>query len=179
MTEDQEKDNSTEEVASETNPETSSNASAANAELEKLKSDYLYLKADFENYKKRAVKERADLLKYGGEYAFVGILAILDNFERALQAKADDNSLASFKKGVELISKDFKNVLQQFGITEVNSLGQKFDPFLNEAIGSIASDEISEGHVVQVLRSPYKFHDKIIRTGQVIVSLGKKSKEDS
>lgn len=161
--------------------ETSANSEveALKNEIAKWKNDFLYLKAEFENFKKRSIKERADLIKYGGEYAFMSILTALDNFERALKMKGDESSFKSFKDGIELIAKEFKNILQQFGVTEVQSEKQKFDPNIHEAVGSVNSDDVPEGHIVSVLRSPYKFYDKNMRTGQVIVSLGPKKEDTS
>ncbi len=150
---------------------------ALKTELDKWKNDFLYLKAEFENFKKRSIKERSDLIKYGGEYAFIGILAVLDNFDRALKVSSEEGSFKSLKDGVELIAKEFRSVLQQYGVTEIPAQGARFDPALHDAVGSANSDTVAEGYVASVVKTPYKFHDKIIRAGQVIVSLGPKKGE--
>lgn len=175
MSNDEDKENLTEGSKDEaTTPDIKIEDNPPQKELDKLKNDYLYLKADFENYKKRSIKERVDTMKYAAEHAFVGILQVLDNFERALKAVQDENSLSSLREGVILIEKEFRNVLQQYGVDEVPVLNKKFDPNICESIGYVDNDEIAEGFVAQVLRRPFKLHDKIIRPGQVLVSSGKK-----
>jgi molecular chaperone GrpE len=147
-------------------------------ELEKSKNDLLYLRAEFDNYKKRALKERSDYLRYAGEQAFVGILDVLDNFERALQTDVTPENFESFKKGVELIAENLKSTLRRYGVTEVPSEGVPFDPNMHEAISSQETDSIPPGHVAQVFRKTYKMHDRVIRPGQVIVAKPKSEKKD-
>lgn len=142
------------------------------AQADKWKQDYLYLRADFDNYKKHTIKERADLLKYGSERVFVDILGVLDNFERALETKVNQENLSTYVKGVEMTAQELKAALQKFGVLEVNSLGSVFDPNIHEALGSEHSTEVPNGHVSRVFKKPYKLHEKLIRPGQVVVSKG-------
>lgn len=140
------------------------------SECDKYKNEYLYLRAEFENYKRNVIKERQELLRFGSERLLVDILGVVDNFERALENKVTSESLATFVKGIEMTHGELKNVLAKFGVSEVPSLGQSFDPNVHEALSSEESSTIKPGHISRVFKKPYKLHDKIIRPGQVIVA---------
>ena len=137
----------------------------------KWKNDFLYLKAEFENYKRNTLKERSELLKFGAERMVRDVLEVMDNFERALQVKLSPDTLQTFKVGVEMTAKELKEVLAKHGIQEVPSEGQPFNPSHHEAISSEATMAVPNGHVARVFKKPYKLHDKIIRTGQVVVAM--------
>ena len=98
----------------------------AQEEVAKWKNDFLYLKAEFENYKRHAIKERSDLLKFGAERVSRDILEVVDNFERALQTKLTTETLQTYKVGIEMTAKELKEVLSKHGVTEVPSEGQVF-----------------------------------------------------
>lgn len=162
-----------------TNPETeaSDNAVPVKSEIEvaqeeaaKWKNEYLYLRAEFENYKKNSLKERSDLLKFGAERVLRDLLEVVDNFDRALAHQVTAENLNQFKTGVELTAKEFKDALTKNGVQEVVSQGQPFNPLFHEAISSEPTNAVAEGHVTQVFKKPYKLHDKIIRMGQVVVA---------
>lgn len=140
------------------------------AELEKEKKEQLYIRADFDNYRKNVIKERSDLLKYSGERAIVEVLNVQDNFERALSLDVNASNVESFKKGVQLIAEELTSALKRLGVTEVESLGKAFDPTFHEALSSEPSSEYEPGFVTRVFRKPFKLHDKLIRTGQVVVA---------
>lgn len=142
----------------------------AKAEAAQWKNDFLYLKADFENYKRNAIKERSDLLKYGSERVLVEILEAVDNFERALKVDLTEQTFPNFRKGIELIHSEIMAVLSRFGLKEVPSEGQPFDPNLHEALSSEDAPDVPSGHVSRVFRKPYRLHDKLIRPGQVVVA---------
>ncbi len=137
---------------------------------EKYKNDFLYLRAEFENYKRNAIKERSDLIKYSGERLAIDLLDVVDNFERALETPISQENFNDFKKGVDLISANLKSLLQKHNINEIPSLGTAFDPNFHEALSTEATNEFQSGHVSRVFKKPYKFHEKIIRTGQVVVA---------
>lgn len=139
-------------------------------EVGKWKNEYLYLRAEFDNYKKHALKERSDLLKFGAERMARDILEVMDNFERALQTKLTPETINTFKTGIEMTAKDLKEVLSKHGIQEVPSEKQPFNPAIHEAISSEPTNEIAEGHISKVFKKPYKLHDKVIRMGQVVVA---------
>lgn len=136
----------------------------------KWKNDFLYLKAEFENFKRNSLKERSDLLKFGSERIARDVLEVMDNFERALAVKLSPETMQTFKVGVEMTAKELKEVLSKHGIHEVHSEGQPFNPAHHEAISSEATNDVPNGHVARVFKKPYKLHDKIIRTGQVVVA---------
>ncbi|MGZ3692511.1 MAG: nucleotide exchange factor GrpE [Pseudobdellovibrio sp.] len=142
----------------------------AQEEAGKWKNEFLYLKAEFENYKKHAIKERSELLKFGAERVARDILDVVDNFERALQVKLTPETMQSFKTGVELTHKELKEVLAKHGVSEIPSEGQAFNPAHHEAISSEPTAAIPAGHVARVFKKPYKLHEKVIRMGQVVVA---------
>ncbi len=141
-----------------------------NEALEKARSDLLYLRAEFDTYKRNAIKENFDLRKYGAERFIQDLLGVMDNFERALESQVTPDQLNHFVKGVEMTAKELKAVLTKHGVAEMSCLGKPFDPQTQEALGQEPSEEIPAGHVSKVLRKPFKMHDKVIRTGQVIVA---------
>lgn len=140
------------------------------AEAEKFKNEYLYLMAEFENYKKNVIKERSDLRKYGSERLVVEILNGLDLLDKALESKLTAETFESFRKGIELTSAHFKSMLQKFGVEELPAKGAAFDPAVHEALSSEETRDVPAGHVSQVYRKPYKLHERVIRPGQVVVA---------
>ncbi len=138
--------------------------------VEKSKNDFLYLKAEFENFKRNSIKERSEIIKYGAERVLVDILNVVDNFDRALETPVAGATLEDFRKGVELTASELKSALKRHGISEVESFGKPFDPSIHEAIGTEPTTEVSSGNISRVLRKPYKLHDKVIRPGQVIIA---------
>lgn len=143
---------------------------ALKAQAEKFKNDYLYLRAEFENYKRNAIKERSDLIKYGNERMWTDLLNVLDNFDRALETKATPENLQTYVKGVEMTAQEFRQTLQKNGITEVKAEGQAFDPNMHEALSSEETDAVKPGHISRVFKKVYKLHDRVIRPGQVVVA---------
>ncbi|MFN7728803.1 MAG: nucleotide exchange factor GrpE [Bdellovibrio sp.] len=169
MSENQKPDNPNSESNGAPESATSS-VNDALAQAEKFKNDYLYLRAEFDNYKRHAIKERADLLKYGAERVLIDVLGVLDNFERALETKATPENLPQYVKGVELTANELRTALTKFGVTEVPALGQNFDPALHEALSSEETAHYQPGQVSRVFKKPYRLHDKLIRPGQVVVA---------
>ena len=142
----------------------------AEAHIGEWAEKYLTLTADFENYKKHAIKERSDLLKYGAEKALIEVLGVLDNFERAMQTGPTAENLDQYVKGIDLTVNELRAVLGRFGVAEVPSLGQNFDPVVHEALSSEETSEYEPGQICRVFKKPYKMHDKLIRPGQVVVA---------
>ena len=141
--------------------------------IDNLKKEQLYLRAEFDNYKRQAIKERAQLLKYGAERLALDLLDTLDVFHSALSSEVNADNFEDFVKGIELTAQSLRSTLEKHGITEVNCLGEAFDPNTQEALSSEFTDQYPEGHVSQVFKAPYKYHDKLHRAGQVIVSRAK------
>lgn len=146
-----------------------SDADSMRNELAKAKNDFLYLRAEFENYKKQAIKERSDLRKFGAERLAQDILNVVDIFEAAIATEVNSDNLETFRKGIILTAQELKAVLQRNGIEEVPSEGKLFDPALHEALSSEES-EATPGSITRVFKKPYRLHDRVIRPGQVVVA---------
>lgn len=146
---------------------------AAKAEAEKFRNEYLYLRAEFENYKKQMIKERSDLRKYGNERLATELLGVLDIFETALSTDSNPENAHTFRKGIELTASSLRALLSRFGVEEVPAEGQPFDPSVHEALSSEETDSFPAGHVSKVFKKPYKLHDRVIRPGQVVVAKAK------
>lgn len=140
------------------------------AEAEKFKNDFLYLRAEFENYKRHAIKERSELLRYGGERLAKDIIGVVDNFERALGLEVTVDSLDNYVKGIQMTAKELHSVLEKHGVKAVPSENLPFDPAVHDAIGAEPSTEVKEGHILRVFEKPYKYHDKLLRAGRVIIA---------
>ena len=138
----------------------------------KLAEDYLNdlqrLKAEFENYQKRIDKEKTEFMKFASEKLILKLLTVLDDFERALENKPNDE----FSKGVELILKNFKDVLEKEGVKVIEA--KTFDPYKHEAI---AHEEGEQNKILEEFQKGYALHDKIIRPAKVKVGVngGKKN----
>jgi len=160
--EDMEMDNSDE------NPEDADNVSE---ELTKLNDSYLRLMAEYDNYRKRTIKEKADLIKTGGEKAFAGLLPVVDDFERAIKTIETATDIIAVKEGVMLIYNKFISYLQQNGVKPIETLGLDFDPEMSEAVAMIpATDEEQKGKVIDNIQTGYTLYDKVIRHAKVVVA---------
>ncbi|MBO5267209.1 MAG: nucleotide exchange factor GrpE [Muribaculaceae bacterium] len=139
-------------------------------DLEKEKKDYLFLRADFDNYRKRMLKEREELLRNAGEKVLKGLLPIVDDFERGLQATKGSNDAAAVREGMELIYNKLLKYLADNGVKPMESTGQPFDPDFHEAIATIpAPSEDLKGKVVDTTTRGYMINDKVLRHAKVAV----------
>ena len=127
---------------------------------------YMRLMADFQNFKKRAAKEKTDLYQYANEKIVTELLTVLDNFERALEQEAGD---AGFKEGMELIFKQLGDVLEKSGLAEIEALGEEFDPNFHNAVMTEESEEYESGKISGVLQKGYTLNGKVIRPSMVKV----------
>jgi molecular chaperone GrpE len=128
--------------------------------------------ADFENFKKRAAREKQEAIKYANEGLLQKLLPVLDNFDMALAAaqEASPEAGQSLHTGVNMISQQLKTVLAEAGLEEVDAAGKPFDPHLHEALSQQETPEAPEGHVVQQLRKGYKLRGRLLRPATVIVA---------
>lgn len=134
--------------------------------FDELNDSYLRLHAEFDNYRRRTMKEKADLLKTGNEKAILGVLPIVDDFERALPNIPDD-----VKPGIELIYHKFANFLTQNGVKEIQVLGEALDTDKHEAITTIpASSDEDKDKIIDCVQKGYTLNDKVIRFAKVIVA---------
>ena len=139
-------------------------------QADKFKNEYLYLRAEFENYKRNTLKERADLLKFGSERLVRDLLGVVDNFERALAVNVTPENFGTFKQGIDMTAQELRNLLQSHSVQEVPTEGVAFDPMLHEALSSEPTDKVPPGHVARVFKKAYKLHDKLVRPAQVVVA---------
>lgn len=141
------------------------------AKLEKEKKEYLFLMADFDNFRKRTLKEKSEIIKNGGENVLKGLLPIVDDFERSLQAMNDASSVDAVKEGVELIYNKLVKYLEQNGVKALDTTpGTEFDTEFHEAVTLFpAADDSQKGKVIDTVQKGYKLHDKVLRHAKVVV----------
>ena len=128
--------------------------------------------ADFENYKKRATRERQDAVKFANEALMQKLIPVMDNFEAALAAvqSAGGDNAKTLLTGISMIHQQLKSVLLETGLEEIESHGKPFDPNIHEAVSEAESAEYPEGHVMQQLRKGYRLRDRLLRPATVIVA---------
>ncbi|HSO85625.1 MAG TPA: nucleotide exchange factor GrpE [Draconibacterium sp.] len=138
--------------------------------LAEITDKHLRLHAEFDNFRRRTLKEKAELIKSGGESVLINILPIVDDFERALNSLKEVSDDDAGKKGTQLIYSKFSEFLKQNNIREIDAINQDFDVDLHEAITKIpAPDENLKGKVVDVLQKGYLLNDKVIRFAKVVI----------
>lgn len=138
--------------------------------LSEINDRYMRLSAEFDNYRKRTLKEKADMLKTAGGDVLADVLPVVDDFERALQSMEKATDIDAVKQGVDLIYTKFKEFIKSKGIAEIEALHQDFDTDLHEALTKIpAPSEDLKGKVVDVIQKGYKIEDKIIRYAKVVI----------
>lgn len=140
------------------------------ATIEKMQKDYLLLMAEFDNFRKRTLREKADLIKNGGENCMKAILPVVDDFERGLAAVEKSNDLEAVKEGMNLIYNKFKTYLEQNGVKEIPTQGADFDTEYHEAVTTFpAPDPAQKGKVIDTVQKGYTLNDKVIRFAKVVV----------
>lgn len=144
----------------------------AKAEIEAMNDKYLRLYAEFENYRKRTIKEKTELILNGGEKAITSILPVLDDMERALKNMQNADNVSAVLEGVELINKKFIEILKKQGVEAIQTENADFNVDLHEAIAQLPApcDEL-KGKVMDCTLTGYKLNDKVIRHAQVVVGL--------
>ena len=142
----------------------------AENELAEFKDKHLRLQAEFDNFRRRTLKEKMELLKSGGESVLINIIPVVDDFERALTAFIDIEEENPLKQGVTLIYNKFREFLTQNGVTEIDALEKDFDTDLHEAITKIpAPTKELKGKVVAVVQKGYLLNEKVLRFTKVVV----------
>ena len=140
----------------------------AQQEVEELKKQLLYKTAEFENYRKRTLKEKADLILNGGEKTIAAILPILDDFERAIADKSEDPK--AIKEGVQLIFNKFIKTLEGLGVKKIETADKDFDVDFHEAIAMVPGmGDDKKGKVIDCVQTGYTLNDKVIRHAKVAV----------
>ncbi len=139
-------------------------------EILELKDKHIRLQAEFDNYRKRTIKERMELLKTASESVLVNILPVIDDFDRALQTLESVQEENHVREGVNLIYNKFQEFLKQNGVKEIEARGKDFDTDLHEAITKIpAPSEDLKGKIVDVIQKGYYLNDKVIRFSKVVI----------
>lgn len=141
------------------------------AQLAEVQERYVRLYADFENFKKRATRERDEVRRATTESVLGRLLPVLDTFEMAMQAAALPNTnLESLKAGVSMIQGQLRNTVADYGVEEIDAIGKPFDPALHEALSQQESADTAEGHVISQNRKGYRMKDRLLRPAAVVVA---------
>ena len=141
-----------------------------NIQLSEAKDKYLRLFAEFDNFKKRKIKEEFELRKSASRDAFSSLLPVIDDFDRAKNSADDESSEEKFSEGVQLVYNKLYSVLNNKGLKKMESTGELFDPELHEAITKIpAPNDDMKGKIIDTIESGFYLNDKIIRYAKVVV----------
>ena len=140
------------------------------ASLEKEKKEYMFLMAEFDNFRKRTLREKSELIKNAAESGFKGLLPIVDDFERALKASEGVDDAVSIREGMELIYKKLKKYMEQNGVKEMDPADTVFDADRHEAISAVpVSDDSLKGKILDTVEKGYTINDKVLRHAKVVV----------
>ncbi len=143
---------------------------AAEARIKELETQALYKQAEFENFRKRTIKEKADLILNGGEKAVKAILPVLDDFERAMQQAEKTDDVAALKEGMDLIFKKFLKTLEGMGVQKIETEGKDFSTDFHEAVALVPGmGDDKKGKVIDCVQTGYTLNDKVIRHAKVAV----------
>lgn len=158
-----------------TEEETKSSEGSATEEeltrkLTEMQDKYIRLSAEFDNYRKRTLREKIELTKTGGESVIVSLLPVVDDIDRAIISMRDVDNCTAIKQGLELINVKLSAFLKQNGVSEIEAIHEQFNPDIHEAVSSIAVDDASlKGRVIEVIRKGYTLNEKVIRFPVVVV----------
>ena len=143
---------------------------AAKAEIEELKTQMLYKTAEFDNYRKRTLKEKAELILNGGEKTVSAVLPIIDDMERAIENGAKTDDSAVLREGMELIYNKFIKALEGLGVKKIDTTDADFDTDMHEAVAMVPGmGDDKKGKVIDCLQTGYMLNDKVIRHAKVAV----------
>jgi len=158
-------------TAGETKPtEGSASEEDLTGKLTEMQDKYIRLSAEFDNYRKRTLREKIELSKTGGESVIINILPVVDDFDRAIISMRDTEDCNAIKQGLELINVKLSAFLKQNGVSEIETFHEQFDPEIHEAVTSIAVDDASlKGRIIEVIRKGYALNGKVIRFPKVVV----------
>jgi molecular chaperone GrpE len=142
------------------------------ADLDRFRDLALRSQADFENYKKRAAREKEDAIKYANSSLFERLLPIVDNFELGLAAAREEGERSPVFSGMNLVFKQLNDFLADNGLQPIDAVGEKFDPNLHEAIAHESNEKVPEESVIRQTRRGYRYKDRLLRPASVVVSSG-------
>jgi molecular chaperone GrpE len=139
-------------------------------QLDEMKDKYLRLSAEFDNYRKRSLREKMDLTKYASEDMLLSILPLYDDFERAMKSLDTSTDIDAVKQGLHIIYNKFNDFLKTKGISEIDAIGKEFNTDIHEAITKIpAPNETMKDKIVDVVQKGYMLNDKVIRFSKVVI----------
>jgi molecular chaperone GrpE len=147
----------------------------AEARIAGLEDDLLRLKAEFENFRKRQQKERAEILRHASAGLMERLLPALDNFKRAMDAPDDEEAMAGFRDGIAMIFKQLVAVLEHEGLQPIATCGEMFDPNLHEAVAREETAEVEANTITLELEPGYRFHDRLLKPARVRVAVAPES----
>jgi molecular chaperone GrpE len=143
---------------------------SAEEKLAEMQDKYLRLSAEFDNYRKRTLREKIDMSKYAGENLILKLLPVMDDFERAISHMVISTDCTSMKEGIDLIYIKFTDFLKQNGVREIESLNCSFDVDLHDAVANLpVPEEEKKGKIVDVIQKGYYLQDKVIRHSKVVI----------
>lgn len=143
---------------------------SAEEKLAEMQDRYLRLSAEFDNYRKRTLREKMEMTRHAGENILISIIPVLDDFERALKLMETASDCVAMKSGIDLIYSKFSDFLTQHGLKEIESLNKEFNVDLHDAVTKVpVQDESMKGKVVDVVLKGYWLHDKVMRHSKVVV----------
>jgi molecular chaperone GrpE len=145
---------------------------ALREDFEKFKDLYIRSQADLDNYRKRAVREKEDAIRYANLSLLERLLPVLDNFELGLEAARQSGGAESILQGMSMVQKQLQDFLRDSNVEPIEAVGATFDPNLHEALGQEPSDEVPEGVITRQLRRGYKMKERLLRPSAVMVSKG-------
>jgi molecular chaperone GrpE len=145
---------------------------ALRAELQERQDRLIRLQADFENFRRRTLREREEAYQYGHQNLVKDLLPTVDNLERAIEhaRKSGREDLDGLLQGIDLVQRELMGVLAKHGVTEIEALGQLFDPSVHEALAQVEDPTVPANTVVQVFQKGYRLRDRLLRPAQVVVS---------
>lgn len=149
---------------------------ATKKQLEDEKDRVLRLNAEFDNFRKRTLKEREEFIKYANEKLILELIDVCESLERGLENAKNTDNKDKLIEGMELIYKQFKNVLEKNGLTPIKALGEKFDPYKHEAMMQTLTDECEENTILEEFTRGYMLNNRVIRYSKVRVSKKKENK---
>ncbi len=147
-------------------------------QLEEEKERFLRLSAEFDNFRKRTLKEKEEFIKYANEKLILELIDILENLERGVESVKKTDKRDKLIEGMELIYKQFKDVLEKNGLMPIKAVGEKFDPYKHEAIMITQTDEFEENTILEEFARGYMLNNKVIRYSKVRVSKKNELKEE-
>lgn len=143
--------------------------SDANARIAEWQDKFMRLQAEFDNYRKRTLREKMELVETGGRDVLLAMLPVRDDVQRAVDAMHQSDDLEALRAGVTLISQKFTEALRQKGVTEIDVRDKEFDADLSEAVARFAAGEEKKGRVIDVVQTGYMLGDKVLRFAKVVV----------